>query len=239
MEVTGTTSLDIAANLRRVRSDIDEAEARSGRRGEVALVAVTKTVDSDRVRCAYDAGQRLFGENRVQEGVTKIAALSPSMPDAEWHLIGNLQRNKARRAVESFSLIESVDSIRLAERLNDLAMQFARRLPILLEVNVAGESAKGGMTAPEVAAHMPGLLALSHIEIRGLMTVAPLVRDPEEVRPVFRRLRELRDEIRDTMPITGFHELSMGMSGDFQVAVEEGATMVRIGRAIFGMRPPH
>jgi pyridoxal phosphate enzyme (YggS family) len=186
---------------------------------------------------AFDAGQRVFGENRVQEGVSKIALLASEMPGADWHLIGHLQSNKARAAVDAFSLIESVDSVELARRLDRLAAGAGRTLPVLVEINVAGEESKRGLSPSAFRSSVENLLMLEHIEVRGLMTVAPLAPDPEEVRPVFRQLKELRDWACGSFPGTDFRELSMGMSGDFEVAIEEGSTMVRIGRAIFGERP--
>jgi pyridoxal phosphate enzyme (YggS family) len=227
----------VAENLARIQERIHAAERRSGRDGEVKLVAVTKTVDPERIAEAFEAGQRVFGENRVQEGAAKVAALSPSMPGASWHLIGHLQSNKARSAVETFSLIESVDSVRLAQKLDHLAAEAGRVLPVLVEINVAGEESKHGMTVEEFRSGVEDLLLFRNLEVRGLMTVAPLAEDREEVRPVFRALRDLADWARNSFPGTGFRELSMGMSGDFEVAIEEGATMVRIGRALFGVRP--
>lgn len=232
-----TANQDIAANIERIRSRIDAARRRSERDDDVTLVAVSKTFGPDRVLQAFEAGQQVFGENRVQEAVAKIADTAPLMPGAEWHLIGHLQRNKARTAVDAFSLIESVDSLDLARRLNVLAEDSGRTLPVLIEINVAGEASKHGFSAEEFRRVAEELVALKWLEVRGLMTVAPLVADPEEVRPVFRSLRQLRDWARDSFPGTVFKELSMGMSGDFEVAIEEGATMVRIGRALFGERP--
>jgi pyridoxal phosphate enzyme (YggS family) len=227
----------VAENLARIQERIHAAERRSGRDGEVTLVAVTKTVDPERIAEAFGAGQRVFGENRVQEGAAKVAALSPSMPGASWHLIGHLQSNKARSAVETFSLIESVDSVRLAQKLDHLAAEAGRVLPVLVEINVAGEESKHGMTVEEFRSCVEELLLFRNLDVRGLMTVAPLAEDKEEVRPVFRALRELADWARNSFPGTGFRQLSMGMSGDFEVGIEEGATMVRIGRALFGVRP--
>jgi pyridoxal phosphate enzyme (YggS family) len=224
----------LAERLAAVRASIERARLAAGRTDEVLLVAVTKTVGPDAVREAYQAGQRVFGENRVQEGREKIAALSGEMADACWHLIGHLQTNKARQAAGSFALIESVDSIRLAARLDQVAGPSS--VPVLLEVNVAGEESKSGFQSEELRGAMAELRSMEHLELRGLMTVAPLVADPEEVRPVFRRLRELRDELRDEFDLRGFDQLSMGMTNDFPVAVEEGATMVRVGRALFGER---
>jgi pyridoxal phosphate enzyme (YggS family) len=219
-----------------VQQEIAETADRVGRRDEVRLVAVTKTFPADIVRQAYDAGQRLFGENRVQEAADKIDALS-GLPELEWHLIGHLQTNKARQAAECFSMVESVDSVRLATALDGRAARIDRVLPVLLEVNVSGESSKSGFDPDALPGAVEEIAALDHLEIRGLMTVAPLVEDAEDTRPVFRRLRELRDDMRERYRLERMDQLSMGMSGDFLVAVEEGSTLVRIGRAIFGARP--
>jgi PLP dependent protein len=228
---------EVATRLESMRHAIASAVSRSRYTDHVSLVAVTKTVVPVRIREAYQAGHRVFGENRVQEGVDKIKLLADEMPDSSWHFIGTLQRNKARSAVQAFSLIESVDSLTLARRVDDLSGALDRRLPVLLEVNVAGERSKSGFAVDDLWTAVPQLLALQHLEIRGLMTVAPLVSEPEEVRPVFRRLRQIRDEAQDRLAAPYVCELSMGMTGDFEVAIEEGATMVRLGRAIFGERP--
>jgi PLP dependent protein len=188
------------------------------------------------VSAAYDAGQRVFGENRVQEGTAKIASLREAMPGATWHLIGHLQANKARLACESFSIIESVDSVRLARRLNTCAEQRGQVLPVLLEVNVAREESKSGFDPDEVDAAGEIIATMPFLEMRGLMTVAPLA-PAEAVRPAFTSLRQLRDEMRAQHDLEAFTHLSMGMSNDYEVAIEEGATMVRLGRAIFGSRP--
>lgn len=228
---------DIEARVQAVRSAIAEAAELAGRSpGDVTLVAVTKTVAAERVREAYEVGLRVFGENRVQEGAAKIAKLS-DMPDATWHLIGHLQSNKVKPAIEAFTMIESVDSVRLLERIDYQSEMTRPTMPVLLELNIAGEEAKSGFSAESLREAFPRLLQMSHVELRGLMTVAPLVRDAEEVRPVFRALRLVRDELRDRYPLTGFVELSMGMSNDYRVAIQEGATMVRVGRALFGERP--
>ena len=214
----------VGANLERVHSAIRAAAERAGRDpATVQLVAVSKTVPVEEIRVALAAGQRTFGENRVQEALPKIAALAASA--ARWHMVGRLQTNKAKFAGR-FDMLESVDSLRLAHALD---RHLERPLPVLLEVNVAGEAAKAGFDPQAAPAALTALRALSHLEVEGLMTVAPLVDDPEALRPLFRRLRELRDRL-------GLVELSMGMSNDFAVAVEEGATIVRIGRAIFGAR---
>lgn len=223
--------------LQGVWEDIDAVASRVGRAGDVTLVAVSKTVPAERVREAYAAGHRVFGENRVQEGAAKIAALNRDMPDASWHLIGHLQTNKTKQAVECFDVIQSVDSVRLARRLDAQYQVPELRLRVLLEVNVANERSKSGFHADEIASAMCDIQSLEHLRVVGLMTVAPLVRDAEEVRPVFRRLRELRDALRAASDLPDLHHLSMGMSNDFRVAIEEGATIVRLGRAIFGERP--
>jgi PLP dependent protein len=196
---------------------------------------VTKTVPVERLRAATAAGIRVFGENRVQEAAEKIAAL----PDASWHLVGHLQSNKARRAVELFSALESVDSVELARRLDGIAgeLRAGGRLPIFLQVNVDDDPAKAGFAERELAEALPVLAALEHIELVGLMTVGRLVANPEQARPTFVRLRELSERLRNRETRIGAG-LSMGMTDDFEVAVEEGATVVRIGRAIFGERPP-
>lgn len=232
------TQNSIAVRRQMVCDAIALACERSGRSpSDVALVAVSKTMPPERVREAYHAGQRLFGENRVQEAVEKMEALQSDIgPDLTWHLIGHLQSNKVKPAVQHFALIESVDSVRLAKRLDRQAEAEGRRLPILLEVNVAGEDTKSGFAVDEPQNEIPELLRLDHIDLRGLMTVAPLVSDPEAVRPVFRRLRQLREQLSVRFELAGFTQLSMGMSGDFEVAIEEGATIVRVGRALFGER---
>ena len=229
---------DIAERLQSLQRRIARSAERSGRSpGAVTLVAVTKTVPVERIRAAYRAGQGVFGENRVQEALAKMAKVAAEMPEARWHLIGHLQSNKANSAAEAFSLIESVDSVRLACLLDGLASRLGRRLPVLFEVNVAGEASKSGFSPDVFRDAISELLSCSHLEPRGLMTVAPLVEDAEQVRSVFRALRELRDEVCTRCPSCGLRELSMGMTNDFEVAIEEGATMVRIGRALFGERP--
>jgi pyridoxal phosphate enzyme (YggS family) len=235
--VTERGNLDVRQRLHEVHGHITEAAERVGRPGEVALVAVTKTIPPSMIQEAYEAGQRMFGENRVQEASQKMEALS-SLEGVSWHLIGHLQSNKARQAARGFSLVESVDSAALAQRLDRHAATAGRSLPILLEVNVSGETSKFGLRPEEVWPVAEEVARLSHLELRGLMTVAPLADDPGAVRPVFRRLRKLRDELRVGHGLESCEELSMGMSGDFLVAIEEGSTMVRIGRAIFGERRP-
>lgn len=200
----------------------------------VRLVAVSKTVPPERVRAALAAGLTDFGENRVQEAAGK----APLVPGARWHLVGPLQSNKARRAVELFDVIQSVDSVELAGRLGRVAAELrpGRPLPVLLQVNVDVDPHKAGFTPDGLAAALPALLALPALRVVGLMTIGRLVGDPEEARPTFRRLRELSARLRAAQPGLG-PELSMGMSDDYPVAVEEGATIVRVGRALFGARP--
>lgn len=215
----------LPGRLASVRSSIAQAAERAGRDPqEVALIAVSKTFPVDAIRAALEAGHRDFGENRVQEGLAKIEELDGA--GADIHLIGTLQRNKARHA-GAFASVQSIDSVRLAEA---VSRRLDHELEILLEVNVAGEQSKAGFTPSNLPAALPVIEALPNLNVTGLMTVAPIAAAPEAVRPVFRRLRELRDGL-------GLRELSMGMSSDYAVAIEEGATIVRIGRAIFGDRP--
>jgi pyridoxal phosphate enzyme (YggS family) len=219
--------VDISANLRDVQGRIFRACERSHRApDEIKLVVVTKEVGVSAIRAAFDCGVRDFGENRVQEAEDKIAQLSDLKPDVTWHMVGHLQSNKARTAVELFDIIHSVDSVRLAEI---LSRRVERSFPVLLQVNVPGEATKSGFAVNEVRVVVGEIRRLPNLRVMGLMTIAPLVSDPEEVRPVFRKLRELRDSL-------GLEHLSMGMTDDFEVAVEEGATILRIGRAIFGER---
>jgi pyridoxal phosphate enzyme (YggS family) len=227
---------DLVERIRQVRLQVAEAATRSGRSADaVTIIAVTKTVPVERIALAYELGLKVFGENRVQEARAKMAALQ--YPLIRWHLIGHLQTNKVARAVESFELIHSVDSARLAEALERSAAARQRTVSVLLEVNVAGEASKEGVSVADLPALAAEALNLQHLRVQGLMTVAPYTNEPEEVRPIFRRLRELRDELRERFPQGTWDTLSMGMSNDFAVAIEEGATMVRIGRAIFGERP--
>jgi pyridoxal phosphate enzyme (YggS family) len=225
-----------------VQERIASAALRAGRRPEeIALMAVSKTFPPEIIREAYNAGQRLFGENRVQEFADKAGALS-DLPDAEWHMIGHLQTNKAAKASELFTAVDSVDSLRLAEKLNTAAQAAGKRLPVLLEINVGGEAAKSG-AAPDsdeleqLLVAVPGLQAL---QVRGLMTIPPFTEDPQQARPYFRRLRELRDQIAARhLPAVNLDVLSMGMSHDLEAAIEEGSTCVRLGTAIFGERTKH
>lgn len=225
---------ELQENLTRIRSRIDQACERSGRQPDsVRLMAVSKNQPPERVAEAALAGLTLFGENRIQEAKVKIP-LCPSQ--LEWHFIGHLQSNKSRDAVSLFQVVQGVDSLALAEELQKQALKQARSLPILLEVNVAGESSKFGWNPDRLLAELPQLNALNRLEVHGLMTIAPYAVDPEQVRPIFRRLRELRDRCTDLLGAP-LPVLSMGMSGDLEVAIEEGATLVRVGTALFGERP--
>jgi pyridoxal phosphate enzyme (YggS family) len=232
--------MQIAENVARVRERMERAAKKSGRTGDaIALMAVSKTIAPERIREAYQSGLRLFGENRVQEFSDKADFIA-DLHGAEWHLIGHLQSNKAARAAEVFQAVDSVDSLRLAEKLNASAEKLKKRLSVLIEVNVGGEQAKSGV-AP-ISNEMEGILRaasrLTSLEVRGLMTVPPFGQSPADARPYFRMLCELRDEIaRRKLPGIAMNELSMGMSHDFEVAIEEGSTCVRIGTAIFGARP--
>ncbi|MDR9459537.1 MAG: YggS family pyridoxal phosphate-dependent enzyme [Dehalococcoidia bacterium] len=216
--------MDIAQNLQVLKRRITEAAHRAGRSpDEITLIAVTKGLTAQVVEDALKAGIRHVGENRVQEAMEKIGYLSTLQPHPTWHMIGHLQTNKVKTAVEIFDIIHSIDSLRLAQALSGRAK---KTIPVLLQVNIAQEEPKSGYSEIELSKAMVEINHLPGLEIKGLMTIAPLVSNPEEVRPIFRRLRELRDSL-------GLEHLSMGMSDDFEVAVEEGATMLRIGRAIF------
>jgi hypothetical protein len=201
----------------------------------VQLLAVTKGHGPDAVRAAARAGQTLFGENRVAEGVRKIEATRGELPQISWRLIGTLQTNKAASALQYFSVLESLDRQRLVERLERLLAETGRRLPVLIEVNLGQEASKSGVAPGELETLAASALSASHLEVRGLMAVPPFDPDPERARPSFRRLRQLRDRLADRFGCP-FPELSMGMSHDFAVAVEEGATEVRLGTALFGPR---
>jgi len=228
--------MSVNENIERVRERIRAACERSGRRSEdVRLIAVSKTMPPELIREAYAAGMRDFGENRVQEAAAKRQQLSDLA--ATWHLIGHLQSNKARLACQLFDWVESIDSLHIAERINQFAAPGGRRLPVLLEVNLGREASKFGAEEAEVMRLAEGIGRLNALELRGLMTLPPFFEDPEEVRPYFRRLRELARRIEDqNLPGVSMRELSMGMSHDFEIAVEEGATLVRVGTAIFGSR---
>ncbi len=226
----------ISANLTQVRRRIAQAAERAGRAaGDVRLVAVTKGFPLEVAVAAVQAGITDLGENRVQEAEEKIADWPAGVARPTWHLIGHLQTNKAKLACSLFDLIHSVDSVKLAEEVSRRAQQLGRRQRCLLEVNIAGEASKFGFSPGGLIAAAEGLAGLAMIEWLGLMTIAPLA-EPESVRPVFRRLAYLKLSLADHFAGHRWDQLSMGMTNDFEVAIEEGATMVRIGRAIFGER---
>jgi hypothetical protein len=219
---------DIRANVERIRERVARAAARAGRReDDILVVAVSKTVDVGRIRGAVAAGIRALGENRVQEAKAKIAQLGRVVP---WHLIGHLQTNKVRDALTLFDLIQSVDRLELARECDRRARARGRPLDALLEINVAGEPSKTGFSPAELPAALDGVAALDHLRVLGLMAIPPAGERAEDSRPWFKTLRALAER-------HGLREVSMGMSGDFEVAIEEGATMVRVGTAIFGTRP--
>jgi PLP dependent protein len=220
---------DIRANLEKVQQAVERACRRASRApGDVLLIAVSKTVEIERITLAVEAGVKALGENRVQEAKDKIDALGRPVP---WHLIGSLQTNKAKDAVHLFDWIHSVDREELARELDRRAHQAGRRAQVLVQVNVGEEPQKGGVRPPELKRLLDAVTGCRNLEVRGLMCIPPAAESAEASRPWFRRLRELRDA-------AGFEHCSMGMSGDFEVAIEEGATMVRVGTAIFGPRAP-
>ncbi len=231
--------MPLSENIVAIHERIAAAARRAGRSpSEIALMAVTKTHPPERIREAYTAGLRLFGENRVQEFAGKAAALA-DLPDAEWHMIGHLQTNKAAKTAELFSAVDSVDSLKLAEKLDAAARNLGKTVAVLIEINVGGEAAKSGVSpvSPELDELFSAAPRLEALRFRGLMTVPPFTDDPEDARPYFRKLRELRDTIAGRkLPNVGMDVLSMGMSHDFEVAIEEGSTCVRVGTAIFGER---
>lgn len=231
--------MTLAENARILRERVAAAAQRADRQPEdVRIIAVTKTVAVEALRAAHALGFDTFGENRVQEAEEKITALREL--DLRWELIGHLQTNKAARALQLFNRIQSLDSLRLAEVLNARGRENSWVVPVLLEVNVSGEPSKTGF-APEALREAARVVAdCGWLRAEGLMTVAPLASDPEAARPHLRRLRELRDELAEHVPLAKgeWRELSMGMTDDFAVAIEEGATIIRIGRALFGERPP-
>lgn len=221
---------EVAHNINFVRQRIRTAAEHVGRNpDEVTLIAVSKTIEPERIESALTAGQTLFGESKVQEAKAKLPLVSSR---AHWHMIGHLQTNKARDAVALFEVVHSVDSLRLAIELNKWAEQAGKTQAILLEANVSGEASKFGLKPEDLESTVAEINQLPRLEVQGLMTIAPFVEETEKARPCFRRLRELRDAL-------GLRELSMGMTHDFEVAIEEGATMVRIGTAIFGERRRH
>lgn len=224
----------IRTRVEKVLERVDAAAARSGRSpSEVRLVAVTKTHPAERVAEAYDAGLRIFGENYVQEAEEKIGAF----PGAEWHLIGKLQGNKVKKAVSLFGWIQTVDSPGLLAAVARRCAEAGKTMPVLVEVNLAGEASKSGISPAELPALLSGAAGMPGVRLKGLMAVPPWSEDPEESRPYFARLREILSGLSGSGAASeGMTELSMGMSNDFEVAVEEGATMIRIGTALFGSR---
>lgn len=231
--------MSIAENHARVQERIAAAAFRSGRKPEeIKLLAVSKTFPPEEIRAAYDTGLRAFGENRVQEFAGKIAALR-DLSEAEWHLIGHLQTNKAAQSAELFGHIDSVDSVRLARKLNSAASDLSKKLSVLIEINIGGEAAKSGVPpdSPELESLLKAAPELPSLAFRGLMTVPPYSDDPAQSAPYFRKMRELSNAIAGRrLPTVSMEILSMGMSHDYEIAIEEGATCVRIGTALFGSR---
>ena len=223
----------IASNLAEIRERIARSASRAGRAADITLVAVSKTFPPEAIRSAYELGLRHFGENRVQEWESKRPSVSNL--DATWHLIGHLQSNKARRAANLFNRVDSVDSIALAQKLDAAAASESKRLKVLIEVHQGEEETKSGLPEADLPALAESIAQLQNLELLGLITIPPYFEEPERVRPYFRRLRELRDQIgaqlRSPLPV-----LSMGMSHDFEIAIEEGATEIRGGTALFGQR---
>jgi pyridoxal phosphate enzyme (YggS family) len=226
----------VADNLHAIQERIDKAASRAGRDPQgIRLVAVTKTVPVERIREAIEAGQRVFGENRVQEAQGKIEALGR---EVEWHLIGHLQRNKVRVVCDLFDMVESVDSLPLAQDLNARAARHNLVMPVLIQVNIGDETTKSGVPVGEAITLVQQIALLPQVAIRGLMCVPPAVDNAEHARPYFIELRTVAEAIAaKRLPSVCMAELSMGMSHDFEVAIEEGATLVRVGSAIFGARP--
>jgi hypothetical protein len=228
--------MSIAENLLQIKERMAEAAVRSGRTPEsVKLVGVTKTVDVERIKQAVSAGLQILGENYVQEAREKIKEVGG---EASWHFVGRLQTNKAKYAVKLFDMIQTVDSFKLANELNRRAQTLGRTIPIIIQVNLASEVSKGGVEPSKCISLIKQISDLANLQIRGLMTMPPFFDQPERVRPYFAQLRELSQEIaKAQLPGVEMKELSMGMSGDFETAIEEGATLVRVGTAIFGERP--
>ena len=227
---------DLRENVKRVRSTMADAASRSGRPVDsVTLVAVSKSKPAELIAEAAALGVENFGENRVQEAALKVPQVRQIFGrDPTWHLVGTLQRNKVKAALELFAILESVDSIRLAEAISQRAVD--RTVPVLLEVYLGNDPARPGFRPAELIRQAATVLGLPGLEVRGLMTIAPLESGPEEARAVFRQVRELREELRSRHPAARWDELSMGMTDDYPLAIEEGATIVRVGRAIFGER---
>ena len=228
--------MSIAENLSRIKERMAEAAIRSGRTPDsVKLVGVTKTVDLDRIKEAVSAGLQILGENYVQEARDKIRELKDRV---SWHFVGRLQTNKAKYAVKLFDVIQTVDSFKLAQELNRRAQPLGRTIPIIIQINLASEVSKGGVEPSECLSLIRHVSVLENLQIRGLMTMPPFFHQPERARPYFAQLREMSQKIAEAQ-VAGveMNELSMGMSGDFEAAIEEGATLIRVGTAIFGERP--
>jgi len=229
--------MGIADNYARIQERIAEACSKAGRSAEsVQVMAVSKTHPAEAIAEAYAAGLRIFGENRVQEFQQKRAAIA-DLKDARFHLIGNLQSNKSAKAAEIFDAVDTVDSLKIAQRLNDAAGALGKKLAVLIEIKLSSEPTKHGIV-PELVSPLleEAVSGLPHLEFRGLMTVPPYFNEPERARPYFNRLRKLRDGLAEEFPEFALRELSMGMSHDFEVAIAEGSTCVRIGTALFGKR---
>ncbi len=224
----------MAANLAQVQERIERAAQRAGRNpAEITLVGVCKTVGREVIEEAYQAGLRVFGENRVPDAEEKFNPLPYQAGQGQLHLIGHLQSNKAKRAVNLFDMVHSVDDYKLAVALDRHCAELGKKLPILIQVNVSGELSKEGLDPSELTENLEKIAQLSNLELRGLMTIAPFVQNPEETRPIFRQLRRLFENQANSVKMYKWRDLSMGMTNDFEVAIEEGATLVRVGRAIF------
>jgi len=227
-------NVDLAVNLAEVQRRIEKAAQRAGRRaGEIQMVAVTKTVEVERIKEIVNRGVNILGENRVQEMLEKIPLLPAGI---RWHMIGRLQRNKVKYIVGKVDMIQSLDRWSLAEEIQKRAQQNNVVVPVLVQVNLTGEDTKSGLAGNEVFDFLTEVARLENLRVQGLMTIAPFVDDPEEVRPVFKEMRQLAGRLRGKITGVAMDYLSMGMTNDFEVAIEEGANMVRIGSALFGPR---
>jgi len=235
---TKASTQDIRANIERVRSRMYDAAVRASRKPEeIRLLAVTKTVSDQRLVDAIDAGQRLFGENYVQEAQAKIASAKEVAPDIIWHFIGHLQTNKAKLAVSLFECIQTLDSVKLARAIDKYAEKQDKVMPCMIQINISGEDSKFGLSPDALQGFLDDISCFEHIRIIGLMAVPFWTPEPEGARPYFKALRDLRDANQSHKVAHDMNELSMGMTNDFEVAIEEGATIVRVGTAIFGPRP--
>lgn len=249
LQTTTEVSDILATNLHQVRGRIERACERAQRDpGEVTLVAITKTLSSARIRAAYQAGLRDFGENRLEEASEKLPQLRQELPAVSWHMVGHVQSRKAVSVPPLFDFLHSLDSLKLARRLGRFANERGQILPVLIQCNVSGEATKSGFSASswqqsksefqELSATFQELRTIPGLDVRGLMTMAPIFANPEDTRPIFARLAALRGALQEQLS-TALPVLSMGMTNDYEIAIEEGATHVRIGRAIFGERPAH